>query len=94
MLVGSVRSESSGHPIGGALVALDMGRRILAQADGTFRFEDVPPGPYRIAAVAPGCHVGLGTVEVAAAKLRDREIGPEIAAWVDDWAIVRQRAGR
>lgn len=67
-LLGNVVSEARGLPIPGALVALDAGLRIEADADGAFLFEVVRAGPYRIAAVAPGCHVGLGEVEVVAGR--------------------------
>lgn len=35
-----------------------------------------------------------GPVEAVAAALRARGLGAEMAVWLDDWAIVRQRAGR
>jgi len=96
-LVGTVRSEAGGLPIGGAMVALDMGRSTLADDDGTFRLDDVPPGPYRIAAVAPGCHVGVGTVEMAAGqKLQIDVVVPlpdDAEARLATWALGERSSG-
>lgn len=63
-LRGSVVAEGSGLTIPSALVAVDAGVRITSGADGRFRIDDLRAGAYRIAAVAPGCHVGIGEVEV------------------------------
>ena len=63
-LSGVVVSSEKGFPIPGAMVALDAGLRVDADADGAFQLSSVRSGPYRIAGVAPGCHVGLGDVEV------------------------------
>lgn len=72
-LVGVVVSERSGLPIPGAVVALDAGIRVEADDEGVFDIPKVRVGPYRIAGVAPGCHVGLGEVTVvsgAAERIR------------------------
>ncbi len=61
---GVVVSSASGEPIPGALVLLDSGLRAFTDAEGRFALGGLSPGPYRIAAVTPGCHVGLGNVEV------------------------------
>ncbi|MEQ9397615.1 MAG: TonB-dependent receptor plug domain-containing protein [Longimicrobiales bacterium] len=63
-LSGRVLSTATGRPVPGALVALDAGRRTLADEAGRFLLERVVSGPYRIAAVGPGCHVSLGEVDV------------------------------
>lgn len=65
---GTVVAERSGQPIPGALVALDAGIRVSADEAGRFVIADVREGPYRIAAVAPGCHTGLGEIEVVGGK--------------------------
>jgi hypothetical protein len=65
-LVGAVVTENRGIPIPGAMVALDAGQRTTADDEGLFVLDEVRAGPYRIAAVAPGCHVGLGEVYVEA----------------------------
>jgi len=62
-----VVTAASGQPIPGALVLLDSGQRTFADPDGRFVLAGVRPGPYRIAAVTPGCHVGLGNVAMPAA---------------------------
>lgn len=67
-ITGQVVSREGSLPIPGALVALDAGTRTVADSAGTFTLEGVLPGPYRIAAVAPGCHVGLGEIDVAAGR--------------------------
>lgn len=61
---GRVLSMSTGRPVPGALVALDAGRRTLTDEAGHFVLQGVLAGPYRIAAVGPGCHVSLGEVDV------------------------------
>jgi hypothetical protein len=63
-LKGTVVAEGSGLPIPGALVALEAGRRSLADEDGRFSLREVLEGPHRVAAIAPGCHVGIAVVEI------------------------------
>lgn len=67
-LTGVVVTERGGIPVPAAMVALDAGVRVDADEEGMFEFPAVRAGPYRIAAVAPGCHVGLGEVEVRAGE--------------------------
>lgn len=67
-LTGRVLSESGALAVPGALVALDAGASTVADSAGAFVLDGVLPGPYRIAAVAPGCHVGLGEVTVVAGR--------------------------
>ena len=68
---GLVVSQATGVPLPGALVALDAGVRTTTAADGSFTLSDVVAGPYRIAAVARGCHVGLGEVTVIMGTVLD-----------------------
>ncbi len=88
-LVGIVISEGRGIPVPGALVALDAGIQTTADEEGVFLLDAVPAGPYRIAAVAPGCDVGLGEVQVESGReIRVRltvQLSPDaedrMAAW-------------
>lgn len=94
---GTVLSAESDLPIAGAVVALDAGVRVVTGADGSFRIGDVVAGPYRIAAIAPGCHVGLGEITVVQGEtLRVRltvELGREGDAALRDWHLGDRRGG-
>jgi len=74
-VVGEVHSQEEGVPIAGALVTLDTGSRTTSDSQGRYRLDGIPAGSHRIAAVAPGCHVGLGSVKV----LAGRELGLDMA---------------
>ena len=48
-IVGTVREESTGEPVAGAVVALDdLGRAAVTDADGVYRLAAVPPGPQHL----------------------------------------------
>jgi hypothetical protein len=85
---GTVVSAESELPIGGALVTIDAGVRVTADPAGAFRFEEVVAGPYRIAAIAPGCHVGLGEVVVSAGV--EIQVRIAVALGVEGDAALRQ----
>jgi outer membrane receptor protein involved in Fe transport len=67
-LSGTVVTARDGMPLPGAMIALDAGIRVLADEEGRFVIHDLREGPYRIAAIAPGCHAGLGEVDVVAGR--------------------------
>lgn len=96
-VTGTVVSERASLPIPGALVALDAGQTTLADSTGAFVLDDVRPGPYRIAAVAPGCHVGLGEVTVdATGTLAIRlavPLSPEAEERLASWSLGTRSAG-
>jgi len=96
-LVGVVVSEARGLPIPGALVALDAGPETLADEDGVFLLDAVRAGLYRIAAVAPGCHVGLGDVHVEpGSELRMRVTVPltvEAENRLSEWTLGTRSLG-
>jgi len=96
-LVGVVVTENRGIPIPGAMVALDAGQRTAADDDGMFLLDEVRPGPYRIAAVAPGCHVGLGEVYVEAGRdLRVRvsvPLPPDAEELLSAWTLGTRHLG-
>jgi hypothetical protein len=66
---GEVVSSASGLPVPGALVLVEDGGRALADGDGVFLIEAIDAGVHRIAGVAPGCHVGLGEVDILDGEL-------------------------
>ncbi|GMV04957.1 MAG: hypothetical protein AMXMBFR53_12370 [Gemmatimonadota bacterium] len=80
---------AAGSPIPGALIALDAGASTLADSAGAFVLEGIRPGPYRVAAVAPGCHVGLGEISVPGGGLGSlslevpvpRELEDRLSSW-------------
>lgn len=96
-LVGHVVSEARGLPIPGALVALDAGIETMADEDGGFLLDGVRSGPYRIAAVTPGCHIGLGDVVVEGGReLRVRvtvPLTPEAENRLEAWALGTRSLG-
>jgi hypothetical protein len=48
-IVGTVREESTGEPVAGAVVTLDdLGRSAVTDADGAYRLAAVPPGPQHL----------------------------------------------
>lgn len=96
-VTGVVVSERGSLPIPGALVALDAGRRTMADSAGAFVLDDVRPGPYRIAAVAPGCHVGLGEVTVSATGTLEVRLAvalpPEAEERLASWSLGARSTG-
>ena len=97
-LVGVVVSESRELPVPGALVALDAGIETTADEDGLFVLEGVRAGPYRIAAVGPGCHVGLGEVQVEGGReIRLRltiPFTPEAEDRLEAWTLGTRSLGQ
>jgi len=96
-LVGAVVTEDRGIPIPGAMVALDAGQSTTADDDGLFVLDEVRAGPYRIAAVAPGCHVGLGEVYVETGRdTRVRvsvPLPPDAEALLSAWTLGTRSLG-
>ena len=96
-LRGTVVSEEEGLPIPGALVALDAGLRTTADEEGRFVLVDVVEGPYRIAAVAPGCHVGLGDVNVVGSREAEVRVTVELPRDVEErlraWTLSTRSLG-
>lgn len=91
---GTIVSSATGRPLAGALVALDAGRRTLSDEEGRFVLSDVVPGPYRIAAVGPGCHVTMGDVEVPGAGVATVAFALDLPAESDPTSDGWDRARR
>lgn len=96
-LVGVVVTDNQGVPIPGAMVALDAGPRTTADEDGAFVLDGVEAGPYRIAAVAPGCHVGLGEVDVQAGRATRVQVAvplpPDAEELLNAWTLGTRSLG-
>ncbi len=96
-LRGTVVTARDGIALPGALVALDAGVRVFADADGAFVITGVRAGPYRIAAVAAGCHTGLGQVEVVAGTELSVRLTVQLPEDVEDrlagWTLGARRSG-
>jgi len=96
-LRGTVVSARDGLALPGALVALDAGIRVIADDQGTFVITGVRAGPYRIAAVAPGCHTGLGEVEVLPERELTVRLTVPLPEDVEDrlagWTLGSRRSG-
>lgn len=96
-LRGTVVTARDGLALPGALVALDAGIRVLADGEGTFVIAGVREGPYRIAAVAPGCYTGLGEVEVVAGRDLTVRLTVQLPEDVEDrlagWTLGSRRSG-
>lgn len=65
-LHGTVTDASTGQPVAGATVrVLEVARREVSHTDGSFHFENLPAGPYTVAAERIGYAPGHGAVRVA-----------------------------
>lgn len=54
-VTGRLLNSLTGDPVGGATVQLDeLRRQTTTAADGTFRFDNVPPGTYHVSVQSPG----------------------------------------
>src|SRR5688572_6019161 len=54
-LSGRLLNSLSGDPIPGATVQIDeLGRQVMSAADGTFQFDNVPPGTYHLSVHSEG----------------------------------------
>jgi|GEM_PF-2193593 len=93
---GTVVSADRGLPIAGAVVALDAGIRTASDSTGAFSVQ-APSGGYRVAAIAPGCHVGIGTVEVrAGTETRVRitvPLPPDAESLLEAWELRTRSLG-
>lgn len=80
-LTGRLVNSLSGDPIGGATIQIDeLRRETVAAADGTFAFENVPPGTYHLSVRSSGyssrrTEVTVGTTTLAAG---DVMVDPEL----------------
>jgi len=94
---GVVLSQRSSSPLARVMVLLDAGLSTETAEDGTFLFREVRAGGYRIAAVATGCHVGLGELEVpAGGEIRVRLIIPlplEAETGAEEWKLGERSEG-
>lgn len=73
-VVGTVYDPQA-QPVGGATVTLvELRRSVTTAADGTFRFENVPPRHYHVRADSPRLGFTVGEAEVAAGETRTVEI--------------------
>ena len=66
-LSGRLLNSLNGAPLGGATVQIDeLRRQTMSAADGTFTFENVPPGTYHLSVLAQGFSTRRTEVSVAA----------------------------
>ena len=78
-LTGRLVNSLSGDPIPGAAVQIDeLGRMTTSGAEGTFRFENVPPGTYHVSIHSAGYSTRRTEVTVAAAAQIDVTVDPEL----------------
>lgn len=71
---------ATGNPAAGAQVTLlELRRRAKAGDDGSFRFENVPPGAYLLEVTSPRAGYALRRVEVVAAGQPPLEIALDVA---------------
>lgn len=80
-LSGTVTDMATRQSVGGALVTVmvrhpgDVVSDMTIAENGTFRFDDLPPGPGVVMARAAGYAPSLGAVTIEAGKVRDARIG-------------------
>jgi len=80
-LSGRLVNSLSGDPIADATVQIDeLRRQVVAAADGTFTFNDVPPGSYHLSVRSSGYSSRRTEVTVAAAAVAvgDLTVDPEL----------------
>ena len=80
-LTGRLVNSLSGEPLAGATVRLDeLKRQTTSQADGTFTFDNVPPGTYHVSVLAQGYSSRRGEVQAVAgaAAVQDVRVDPEL----------------
>jgi iron complex outermembrane receptor protein len=66
-LSGRLLNSLNATPLGGATVQIDeLRRQTISDADGTFTFDNVPPGSYHVSVLAQGFSTRRTEVEVAA----------------------------
>jgi iron complex outermembrane receptor protein len=66
-LSGRLLNSLNGAPLGGATVQIDeLRRQVMSAVDGTFTFENVPPGIYHLSVLAQGFSTRRTEVSVAA----------------------------
>ena len=77
---GRLVNSLSGDPIAGASVTLDeLRRQTTSKEDGTFAFDNVPPGTYHVSVLADGYSSRRSEVSVAAgAAAMDVRVDPEL----------------
>ena len=77
---GRLLNSLSGAPIAGATVIIEeLRREVKSGADGTFTFENLPPGAYHVSVRAQGYSSRRTEVSVAAAiKPLDVQVDPEL----------------
>src|SRR3970282_2237514 len=65
-LSGRLVNSLSGDPLGGATVQIDeLRRQTMSAADGTFTFDNVPPGTYHLSVLAKGFSTRRTEIRVA-----------------------------
>jgi iron complex outermembrane recepter protein len=79
-LSGRLFNSLSGAPVAGATVTIEeLQREVTSGPDGTFTFDNVPPGSYHLAVRAQGYSSRRNEVSVAAgAKPIDLQVDPEL----------------
>jgi iron complex outermembrane receptor protein len=79
-LSGRLIDSLSGDPVAGATVVLEeLRRQTMSAADGTFTFDEVPPGIYHVSARAQGFSTRRTEVTAAAGSARvDVPVDPEL----------------
>jgi len=80
-LTGRLINSLSGDPIPGATVQIDeLGRTTMSAADGTFRFDQVPPGTYHVSVHSQGYSTRRTevTVSVTTTLQMDVAVDPEL----------------
>ncbi len=75
-LSGRLLISLNGTPLGGATIQIEeLRRQATSSADGTFTFENVPPGTYHLSVLAQGFSTRRTEVTAAAGAPADRAAG-------------------
>ena len=78
-ITGSVVHGTEGPATDAEVQILELRRRVRVGADGTFRFEDVPPGVYLVQAQSPRHGLAVGAVTVVAGQDASVELSVDLA---------------
>jgi iron complex outermembrane receptor protein len=91
-ITGRVVHGTEGPAADADVQILELRRRTHVGADGTFRFDDVPPGTYLVQAQSPRHGLNVGAVTVAAGQEASIELAVDLATH-HETVVVTARGG-